>query len=215
MCSANTSFVDDSLLSSFRRWPLPSIPANGFRRFYSMNGNTKKRRDPHSVAPETSKTVLLLVDVINDFDFPQGEKLLRFALPAARRVAALKTRLRKRGIPAIYVNDNFGRWQSDFKKQVERCISEAAPGSEVARLLYPVRTITLSSSRSIRAFTLRLWKRFFPILARESSSSRDSPRTFVSFSPRTTPTCAISNCWCRAIASPRRQLQRDEPQVSK
>ena len=73
-----------------------------------MNGNTKKRRDPHSVAPETSKTVLLLVDVINDFDFPQGEKLLRFALPAARRIAALKTRLLKRGIPAIYVNDNFG-----------------------------------------------------------------------------------------------------------
>jgi nicotinamidase-related amidase len=35
------------------------------------------------------------------------------------------------------VNDNFGRWQSDFKKQVERCISEAAPGAEVARLLIP------------------------------------------------------------------------------
>lgn len=70
-------------------------------------------------------SILLLVDVINDFDFPQGEKLLRFALPAARR-AALKTRLRKRGIPAIYVNDDFGRWQSDFKKQVERCISEAS-----------------------------------------------------------------------------------------
>ena len=102
-----------------------------------MNGNTKRRRDPHSVAPETSKTVLLLVDVINDFDFPQGEKLLRFALPAARRIAALKTRLRQRGIPAIYVNDNFGRWQSDFKKQVERCISEAASGAEVARLLIP------------------------------------------------------------------------------
>ena len=81
--------------------------------------------------------MLLLVDVINDFDFPQGEKLLRFALPAARRIAALKTRLRKRGIPTIYVNDNFGRWQSEFKKQVERCISEAAPGAEVARLLIP------------------------------------------------------------------------------
>jgi nicotinamidase-related amidase len=100
-----------------------------------MNGKTKKR--PYGIASETSKTVLLLVDVINDFDFPEGEKLLRFALPAARRIAVLKTRLRKRSIPAIYVNDNFGRWQSDFKKQVERCTSEAAPGAEVARLLIP------------------------------------------------------------------------------
>ncbi len=80
---------------------------------------------------------LLLVDVINDFDFPQGAKLLHFALPAARRIAALKKRLRHRGVPAIYVNDNFGRWQSDFKKQVARCISDEAPGAEVARLLIP------------------------------------------------------------------------------
>jgi hypothetical protein len=46
-----------------------------------LNGNTKKRHAPHGVAPETLKKVLLLVDVINDFDFPRGEKLLRFALP--------------------------------------------------------------------------------------------------------------------------------------
>lgn len=96
-----------------------------------------KRRDPHGLAPETSETVLLLIDVINDFDFPEGEKLLRFALPAARRIAALKKRLRKRHIPAIYVNDNFGRWQSDFKRQIERCISEDSPGAEVARMLTP------------------------------------------------------------------------------
>ncbi len=96
-----------------------------------------KRRDPHGVAPEQSKVVLLLVDVINDFDFPEGKKLLKFALPAARRIAALKSRLRKRGVPAIYVNDNFGRWRSDFKTQVERCISDESPGASVARLLIP------------------------------------------------------------------------------
>jgi nicotinamidase-related amidase len=96
-----------------------------------------KPRDPHGCAPEKSETVLLLVDVINDFDFPGHRKLLRFALPAARRIAALKTRLRARHIPAIYVNDNFGRWQSDFKKQVERCIDENSPGAPVARVLIP------------------------------------------------------------------------------
>ena len=94
-------------------------------------------RDPHGAAPERSSTVLLLVDVINDFDFPQGRDLLRFAVPAARRILALKKRLRARGIPAVYVNDNFGRWQSDFKKQVEKCVSEESIGAPVARLLIP------------------------------------------------------------------------------
>ena len=94
-------------------------------------------RDPHGAAPERSSTVLLLVDVINDFDFPRARDLLRFAVPAARRIVALKQRLRARGIPAIYVNDNFGRWQSDFKKQVERCVSDESVGAPVARLLIP------------------------------------------------------------------------------
>ncbi len=80
---------------------------------------------------------MLLVDVINDFDFPEGNRLLRFALPAARRIAALKKRARSRGVPAIYVNDNFGRWQSDFKKQVDRCVRDDSPGACVARLLVP------------------------------------------------------------------------------
>ena len=94
-------------------------------------------RDPHGAAPERSSTVLLLVDVINDFDFPRGRDLLRFAVPAARRIVALKKRLRARGIPAIYVNDNFGRWQSDFKKQVAKCVSDESLGAPVARLLTP------------------------------------------------------------------------------
>jgi len=96
-----------------------------------------KPRDPHALAPEKSDTVLLLVDVINDFNFPEGRKLLRFAVPAAQRIAALKRRLRAKGVPAIYVNDNFGRWQSDFKRQIEHCIAEDCPGAAVARLLIP------------------------------------------------------------------------------
>src|SRR5687767_1035269 len=94
-------------------------------------------RDPHGAAPERSSTVLLLVDVINDFDFPRARDLLEFALPAARRIVALKKRLRALRIPAIYVNDNFGRWQSDFKKQVEKCVSDESLGAPVARLLIP------------------------------------------------------------------------------
>jgi len=97
----------------------------------------KKRRDPHGVAPDKSQWALLLIDVINDFAFPEGRKLLRFALPAARRLVALKRRAHEAGIPTIYVNDNFGRWQSDFRKQVKRCLDRNCLGSPVAKLLIP------------------------------------------------------------------------------
>jgi nicotinamidase-related amidase len=96
-----------------------------------------KSSDPHGCAPEQCDTALLLVDVINDFNFPRGRSLLKHALPAARKIAQLKTRLRRRRVPAIYVNDNFGRWQSDFKAQVARCISEDAIGAQAVKLLLP------------------------------------------------------------------------------
>jgi nicotinamidase-related amidase len=110
----------------------PCAPSRGISNTIDVS-----KRDPHGAVPERSTTALLLVDVINDFAFPQARQLLRFARPAARRIAALKKRLRKKGVPAIYVNDNFGRWQSDFRKQVESCVSEDSAGAEVARLLLP------------------------------------------------------------------------------
>ena len=82
-------------------------------------------------------TALLLIDVINDFDFKTRNRLLRYARPAAARIAALKTRLRNAGSPAIYVNDNFGRWQSDFRTQVESCCDPSSPGHDIASLLRP------------------------------------------------------------------------------
>lgn len=84
-----------------------------------------------------SGTALLLIDVINTFDFPQARQLLRFAHPAAERIAKLKRKLRARGIPAIYVNDNFGLWQSDFHAQIEQCARPESPGSAIVRLLRP------------------------------------------------------------------------------
>ena len=79
-------------------------------------------RDPLGNAPDKSKVALLLIDVINDFDFPEADELLRFARPMAERIAWLKGEAKRVGIPTIYVNDNFGRWRSDFKGQVAHCL---------------------------------------------------------------------------------------------
>ena len=93
--------------------------------------------DLHGSAPDKSKAALLLIDVINDFDFPEGEQLLELAMPAGRNIAELKRRAKATKIPVIYVNDNFGRWQSDFKKTVAHATKPDAKGKSFVELLLP------------------------------------------------------------------------------
>jgi len=93
--------------------------------------------DLHGSAPDKSETVLLLIDVINDFDFEEGEELLRLALPVGKNIAELKKRTKAAGIPSIYVNDNFGKWQSDFKKIVAHCNGENSRGKPFVEMLLP------------------------------------------------------------------------------
>ena len=80
---------------------------------------------------------LLLIDVINDMNFEGSEALVRQAVPMARRIAALKQRAKAAGVPTVYVNDNFGRWQSDFRSVVRHCLEDGVPGEETARILKP------------------------------------------------------------------------------
>ena len=91
----------------------------------------------HGGSRAHSAVVLLLIDLINDMEFEGGNELLRQALPAAQKIARLKQRARKAEVPVIYVNDNFGQWQSDFKKLVRHCLEDGVRGEPVARLLLP------------------------------------------------------------------------------
>src|SRR5437763_1191570 len=91
--------------------------------------------DLHGMVPERADVVLLLLDVINDLEFEGGERLLEHALPMARRLAAFKRRCKEAGIPAIYVNDNYGRWQSDFTRLVEHCLGPVRGRPMVEQLL--------------------------------------------------------------------------------
>src|SRR3954452_7782920 len=80
-----------------------------------------RNSDLHGSAPDKSETVLLIVDVINDLDFPEAKKLMRYAPAMARNLAKFKRRAKTAGIPVVYVNDNFGRWRSDLQALVEHC----------------------------------------------------------------------------------------------
>ena len=96
-----------------------------------------KNEDLHGNVPDKSGVALLLIDVINDLEFPGGEHLVKHALPMARRLAGLKRRAGRAGIPAVYVNDNFGRWRSDLHKLIAHCLGADVRGKPMVGLLKP------------------------------------------------------------------------------
>jgi nicotinamidase-related amidase len=91
----------------------------------------------HENAPDHSDIALLLIDVINDLEFPEGGQVLDAALAMAKRLAKLASRARASGVPVVYVNDNFGRWRSDFHAQVDHCLRDGVRGEPLVRLLMP------------------------------------------------------------------------------
>jgi nicotinamidase-related amidase len=96
----------------------------------------EKNVDLHGSAPDKHKFALLLIDVINDFNFPEADQLLNHARPMARNLLRLKQRAQKAGVPVVYVNDNFGRWKSDFRHTVDHCALHGR-GRDVVTLLRP------------------------------------------------------------------------------
>jgi nicotinamidase-related amidase len=91
----------------------------------------------HHEEDDKSSVALLLIDVINPLDFEEGEDLLEHALPMAQNILKLKERAKAVGIPVIYVNDNFGRWQSNFKELVAHCLETEVLGKPIVELLKP------------------------------------------------------------------------------
>src|SRR5947207_12157242 len=96
-----------------------------------------KNEDLHGNVPDKAEVALLLIDVINDLEFDEGRRLLKYALPMAKNIAALKKHAKEAKVPVIYVNDNFGKWQSDFNKILTHCLEEGICGKPIAELLRP------------------------------------------------------------------------------
>ncbi len=75
--------------------------------------------------------------MLNTFDFPEGKTLAKRSLPVAKAIAKLKERCRRHRIPIVYVNDNFGLWQADWKTIFEQCTEDDSPGRLIAKTLRP------------------------------------------------------------------------------
>lgn len=96
-----------------------------------------KNQDLHGSVPDQSSLALVLIDVISDLDFPGGDELLVQALPMAHAIERLRRRAKQAGIPVVYVNDNYGRWQSDFARLVEHAARPESRGRAMVELLRP------------------------------------------------------------------------------
>jgi nicotinamidase-related amidase len=94
-------------------------------------GNLRKPLIPASGA------ALVLIDVINDLSFPGADALVRQADGLSKRLAALKRRAVTAGVPVVYVNDNFGRWRSDFRQTVSHCTRRRSRGRRLVSRLRP------------------------------------------------------------------------------
>ncbi len=93
--------------------------------------------DLHGGAPDQGPVALLLIDVVNDLDFPEGDRLLRRAIPMAKRLVRLVARARRAKVPVLWVNDNFGRWRSDFRSLIAYCSRPEVRGRPIVELLAP------------------------------------------------------------------------------
>ncbi|ALA57081.1 isochorismatase family cysteine hydrolase [Nitrospira moscoviensis] len=87
--------------------------------------------------PDHARSCLLIIDMINELSFDSAERLLPTIEQTARNIAALKRNVKQAGWPVLYINDNFGRWRSDFRHLVARCLEANCRGKRIAELLQP------------------------------------------------------------------------------
>jgi len=94
----------------------------------------------HGLLPDRSSAAVLVLDMISDFQFPDGPNVQRAARIIAPRIAAFKKRAKKAGVACIYINDNPGRWRSDSRALIEHCVQPGAAGADIVERLHPQKS---------------------------------------------------------------------------
>lgn len=84
-----------------------------------MPGPTTPSRDS-----ERGATALLIIDVINRFDFEGGGALRRHAEAIVEPTLRLREAVDGAGMATVYINDNFGEWHSEKSRLIERARSD-------------------------------------------------------------------------------------------
>jgi len=95
------------------------------------------RRGLQPRSQRSGRAALLALDLMTDFDFPDGPAVRR---ALARRAAALRGLLdkaRTHRLPVIYANDNLGAWRSDAPALIAHCTEPRLRSAALVRSLSP------------------------------------------------------------------------------
>ena len=81
------------------------------------------------------KDALLLVDLLNDFEHEDGDRLLQSFRARQEGMVRALGRARGADVPVIYANDNYGVWDGDRLRLVHAALD--GPGGELLEPLAP------------------------------------------------------------------------------
>ncbi|MFC4402305.1 isochorismatase family cysteine hydrolase [Gracilibacillus xinjiangensis] len=70
------------------------------------------------------KAAVMIIDMINDFDFLEGRMLLHHTRKIVPNIKKLKNFAEEHNLPVIYVNDHYNTWETDYKAIAEVCLTE-------------------------------------------------------------------------------------------
>lgn len=104
-----------------------------------MPSATTSMREPFIISwmKKENSTALLIIDMINTLDFPEGKALLKHALPVAENIRKMKEKLKRKKIPVIYLNDHFGHWRDDWKNVFNYCTQRKFTGCKLSAMMRP------------------------------------------------------------------------------
>ena len=77
---------------------------------------------------------LLIVDMINSLDFPGAERLVPKLDGVISTILKLREQADALGVPTVYVNDNYGHWQSEKSELMRLCGRKPEAGQAIERL---------------------------------------------------------------------------------
>ncbi|WP_456272854.1 isochorismatase family cysteine hydrolase [Bacillus sp. AK031] len=72
----------------------------------------------------SSKTALLIIDILNPFDFKHGRTLAEHTIKAVEPLKSLRSICHANEIPVIYINDHYNLWQADLEKIYKKCLND-------------------------------------------------------------------------------------------
>jgi nicotinamidase-related amidase len=73
------------------------------------------------------KSAVIVVDMLNPYDHEDADRLVESAEGAIEPIAGLVERAADRGVEIIYVNDNYGDWNSSQEELAEAALNGRRP----------------------------------------------------------------------------------------